>query len=176
MDATPSPTEHQLLEQEALLLAHLRDEEQTLEALIVSVGEVRDALITRDGERLTAALQAEAECLQLGDTMRTKRANFRKELAASLNVAVEQITLSQLSLWVSSECRAELAHFRDRLTEMSAELSRLNRQNAAMIRQSLDLTQRIIGQLTGTGPHFASYNAAGRSENSQTGPVLQWGG
>ena len=76
----------------------------------------------------------------------------------------------------SIETREQALQVRNRLTEMSTELARLNRQNAAMIRQSLDLTRGIIGELTGHGPHFDSYNASGKSETGHVGPVMQWGG
>lgn len=161
---------------DARIRAHLQDEEQTLAVLLLSVREIRQALIARDGERLTRALESEADSLQLGEFMREKRTAFRRELAEQLRVAPEEITLSRLDGCVSESSRGELSATRQRLREMSEELARLNRQNAAMIQQTLDLTERIVGQLTGNGPHFTSYNAHGESEATNVGPVLQWGG
>ena len=165
------PTAH-----DARLLAHLREEEQTLAILLVAVREIRQSLITRDGERLTQALQTEADGFEMGQAMRTKRMLFRQEMAARLQIAPEDITLSRLGECASAETRSELAPCRQRLQEMSEELARLNRQNAAMVQQTLNLTARIVGQLTGSEPHFTSYNATGESESAHVGPVLQWGG
>lgn len=173
MDNTPITD---VMEVDARVIAHLREEEQTLAVLLVAVREIRHALLNRDGERLTQALQAEVDSFQMGELMRDKRAALRQQLAERLHESAEEITLSSLERVVSAETRGELAKCRQRLQEMSDELLRLNRQNAAMIQQTLDLTERIVGQLTGNGPHFTSYNATGQSESAHVGPVLQWGG
>lgn len=163
-------------EQDAWLIAHLREEEQSLAILLAAVREIWHALLNRDGERLTQALESESESLQMGESMREKRIAFRQEMAERLQVAPAEITLSRLDSCVSSETRGELTKCRRRLQEMSDELSRLNRQNSAMIGQSLELTERIVAELTGGGPHFTSYNATGQSEPAHVGSVLQWGG
>ena len=174
MDAIPITNAS--AQQDERLISHLRDEEKTLAILLVAVREIRQALLNRDGERLTQALEAEADSFQMGEQMRDKRAAFRQELAERLQVAPSEVTLSRLEAIVSAGARGELAKCRQRLQEMSDELLRLNRQNGAMIQQTLDLTERLVGQLTGGGPHFTSYNATGQSEAAHTGPVLQWGG
>ncbi len=163
-------------EQETQIISHMRDEERTLAILLVTVREIRQALLNRDGERLTQALEAEANSFRQGEVMRDRRVTLRQDMAARLNITPEEVTLSRLDGCVSANARGELARCRQRLHEMSEELFRLNRQNGAMIQQTLDLTERIVGQLTGGGPHFASYNATGQSESPHVGPVLQWGG
>ena len=173
---TMTTTTNDSIQHDALFLSHLRDEEQTLAVLLVAVREIRQALLTRDGERLTQALQAEADSFQMGEAMRDRRVAFRQGLAERLQVAPADVTLSFLETCVSAEARSELTKCRQRLEEMTEELLRLNRQNGAMIQQTLDLTERLVGQLTGGGPHFSGYNATGQSEASHTGPVLQWGG
>ncbi len=157
------------------VLSHLREEEQTLAVLLLAVGEIRQALFTRDGERLTQALQAEADSYQIGEAMREKRVTFREEMATLLQIAPEEVTLSRIDRCVPDEARHEVSASRQRLQEMSDELLRLNRQNAAMIQQTLQLTERIVSQLTG-GPHFTSYNANGRNEPAHVSSVLHWGG
>lgn len=170
------PTEPFIAHQDAPLTEHLRDEEQTLAILLVAVREIRQALLNRDGERLTQALQAEADSFQMGAEMRERRVVFRQQMAERLQIDPAEVTFSRLEGCVSEETRGELAKIRKRLEEMSDELLRLNRQNAAMIQQTLDLTERIVGSLTGSGPHFTGYNATGRSETTHSGPVVQWGG
>ncbi len=164
------------VEHDTRIISHLREEEQTLAILLVAVREIRHALMNRDGERLTQALQAEAESFQMGELMRDKRATLRRQLAEQLQMPADEVTLSSLESVVSIGTRGKLAKCRQRLQEMSDELLRLNRQNAAMIQQTLELTERIVGQLTGSGPHFTSYSATGQSESAHVGPVLQWGG
>jgi hypothetical protein len=161
---------------EVRFLAHLREEEQTLAMLLVAVREIRQALLNRDGERLTQALLVEADSFQRSEGMRDKRMAIRQEWAKRLQVTPAEVTLSRMESVVSPEARDELVMCRQRLQEMSEELLQLNRQNGAMIQQTLDLTERIVGQLTDGGSHFTSYNAAGQSESAHVGPLLQWGG
>lgn len=162
--------------EEVRILSHLENEENVLAIFLSVARELRQALTWRDGERLTQALEAEADSLQMGNELRDKRAAFRAELAVLLSIPSDEVTLSRLMDHVSPESRATLASTRQRLQETSEDLARLNRQNAAMIQQTLDLTERIVGQLTGGGPHFSGYNAHGESEAANVGPVLQWGG
>lgn len=161
---------------EARILSHLEDEANVLAIFLSVARELRQALTWRDGERLTQALETEADSLQFGQALRDKRAALRDELAKRLQLAPEEVRLSRLTECVSAKSRATLVASRQRLQEMSDELARLNRQNGAMIRQTLDLTERIVGQLTGSGPHFTAYNAHGETEAANVGPVLQWGG
>ncbi|MBI5756899.1 MAG: flagellar export chaperone FlgN, partial [Planctomycetales bacterium] len=101
---------------------------------------------------------------------------LRAELAVELRVPPEHVTLQALYECTTGEPSAEIRRFRRRFAEISAEVSRLNRQNAAIIRQSLDVTTAILGQLTGTTPDAESYNAAGARDETRFGSVVQWGG
>lgn len=162
--------------QEAELLQHLRDEHAALDQLLRAVREVRQALINQDAEQLTQALETEADCLDLGEAMRSRRGERRMAWAVHCGVPPEEVTLSRLEAIVSESARGEVAQHRRRLAEKLSELARWNQQNAAMLRQSLELGQQILGQLTGTAPEFASYNAAGQTEPAHVGSVMQWGG
>lgn len=159
-----------------LLLAHLQEEEHALESLLLAVRGVWQALVSRDGTSLTEALQAEAAGLHIGEEMRDKRRRFREFMAERLGTVASDVTLARITQTASPEMQMELNRCRARLTEMSAELAKLNQQNAAMTRQSLDLTRSIISQLTQSGPHFSGYNASGKSDTPHVSPIVQWGG
>lgn len=160
----------------ARISSHLREEEQLLATLLMAAREIRQALRKRDGESLSQALEFESNTIRSAETVFQKRKNLRTEMSQCLNVDPCEVTLSGIEELLAEEDRRELRKCRDRLQQMSDELLRINRQNSAMIQQTLDLTQRIVGELTGGGPHFTSYSATGQSESPQLGPVLQWGG
>ena len=75
------PTEH-----DARLLAHLREEEQTLAILLVAVREIRQSLITRDGERLTQALQTEADGFEM--SIKLKPQHIQPSLICDISISI----------------------------------------------------------------------------------------
>ena len=158
------------------VLQHLREEEAALVGMLESVQAVRQSLISRDDEALTKSLAQEGQHLQRAEEIRERRQHLRGEIAAELGISAEHVTLHKLCECTLGELCADITRFRQRLAEMSAEVSRLNRQNAALIRQSLDITTAILGQLTGTPPDADCYNAAGVREETRFGSVVQWGG
>jgi hypothetical protein len=62
------------------------------------------------------------------------------------------------------------------LSAMAAEMDVLNRQNAAMIGQSLSIARGVVERLTGVSAVGESYNAAGGRAETYVGPLIQWGG
>lgn len=159
--------------QAARLMDHLREEEATLSLLLDAVHAVHDALLARDGDRLAQALDSESQALRIGELMRERRRVLQTAIATANGIAPDDVTLGWITANVGADASVEATCCRNHLVEMSAELARLNRQNSAMIRQSLDLSRSILNQLI--GPHFESYNASGQLETS-AGSVVQWGG
>lgn len=158
------------------VLQHLHDEVAALTAMLECVQNVRQALISHDGEALTKSLAQEGQYLQRAEEVRERRQHLRDEIAVELGILPEHVTLHKLCECTTGESCAEITRYRQRLAEMTAEANRLNRQNAALIRQSLDITKAIIGQLTGSAPDADCYNSAGVREETRFGSVVQWGG
>ncbi len=158
------------------LLAHLHDEEASLVAMLQAVRNVHGALRHLNDDKLRQSLDEEARVLQTADGLQQRRCQLRSELSAVLGVPAEEITLRRIISATTGSLRETVERCRQSLAEMAAEMNRLNRQNAAMIRQSLSITHGILGRLTGTAAVGESYNADGGREEAHVGSLVQWGG
>lgn len=155
---------------------HLTEEERTLVAVLESVRELHHSLRQLDGDALALALQSETAALREAEGLQRQRQQFRSETASALGLAPQDVTLGALAAKTSGQLQASVVQTRQKLTDMSAEMDRLNRQNAAMIQQSMMLMRGIVGRLTGTVASGESYNAGGVREEAHVGPLVQWGG
>ncbi|MBS0203082.1 MAG: flagellar export chaperone FlgN [Planctomycetes bacterium] len=155
---------------------HLTEEERTLIAVLESVRDLHQSLRQLDGEALTLALQNETAALREAEGLQRQRLAFRTETAGAFGLSPHEVTLSALATKTSGALQASVVETRQKLADMSEEMDRLNRQNAAMIQQSLLLMRGIVGHLTGTTFSGESYNAGGAREEAHVGPLVQWGG
>ena len=155
---------------------HLNDEEQSLVTVLDAVRELHESLRQLDGEALSQALQSEASALRDAEGLQHQRQQFRDVAATELKTTPQEITLGLLVQKTTGALQTSVVESRQKLSEMSVEMDRLNRQNAAMIQQSLTLMRGIVGRLTRTGASGESYNADGIREEAHVGSIVQWGG
>lgn len=155
---------------------HLNDEERNLVAVLDAVRDLHQSLRELDGEALAQALQSETIALRDAEILQPQRKQIRDEAARELGLTSQEFTLGVLVQKTTGSLRATVAESRQKLTEMSVELDRLNRQNAAMIQQSLMLIRGIVSRLTRTAGSGESYNAGGIREEAHVGSLVQWGG
>lgn len=155
---------------------HLGDEERTLIAVLESVRALHQTLRELDGESLAQALQNEMDALRVAEGIQKQRKRIRAEAASELGVSPQELTLGRLAQNTTGDVRSSIVESREKLATMASEMDRLNRQNAAMIQQSLLLMRGIVGRLTGTAAPGESYNAGGGREEAHVGSIIQWGG
>lgn len=155
---------------------HLNDEESSLSAILQAVRGVHAALRLLNENDLRQWLEFEAIILQAAEGVKQRRHELRDLLAQALNILPEEVTLSRIIVATEGSLRGRIERKRKTLAEMSAEMDRLNRQNAAMIRQSSELMQSIIGRLTGVTVVGGSYNAHGGMDVPPPKSLVQWGG
>ncbi len=155
---------------------HLNDEERTLIAVLDAVRDLHQSLRQLDGEALAQALQSETTALRKAEILQPQRQRIRDDAARELGLAPQDFTLGVLVHNTTGSLHATVAESRQKLTEMSVEMDRLNRQNAAMIQQSLMLIRGIVGRLTRTAGSGESYNAGGIREEAHVGSLVEWGG
>lgn len=158
------------------LLMHLNDEEATLKAMVQAVRGVHSALKELKENDLRQWLEFEEIVLQAAEGMKQRRNELRHLLSHVLNIAPEDVTLSGIMASTEGSVRLKVERVRKALSEMSAEMNRLNQQNAAMVRQSSELTQNIIRRLTGVSPAGGSYNAHGGLDVPPPKSLVKWGG
>ncbi len=159
-----------------LLLSHLSAEESSLAAMLHAVQNVHNALRHLNDDQLREALEEESLAIASASELQQQRWDLRVALAAALGVERDEATLGRVLTVATGALREGVARFRKSLAEMSTELERLNRQNGAMIRQSLSLTRGIIGRLTGQRTAGDTYNAEGNRDEVHVGSLVQWGG
>ena len=157
------------------LLDHLRDENAALAAMLGAVRDVHQALMHLDDEALQRSLAAEARELSSSVAIQQRRQKLQTELAEVLHVAPQEITLRRLANLTTGSVRESLDGAWRSLTEMATEVDRLNRQNAAMIGQSLSIVRGVIERITGMAAVGESYDASGGRAESHVGPLVQWG-
>ena len=127
-------------------------------------------------EEFRQSLDNESRAIQAAETLQQRRHQMRTELANVLGVSAAEATLRRVIAMTTGSLRETVERCRQSLAEMASELDRLNRQNAAMIRQSLSIAHGIVGRLTGTAAVGESYNADGVREEAHVGSLVQWGG
>lgn len=159
-----------------LLLSHLSAEESSLAAMLHAVQNVHNALRHLNDDQLREALEEESLAIAGASELQQQRWDLRVALAAALGVERDEATLGRVLTVATGALWEGVARFRKSLAEMSTELERLNRQNGAMIRQSLSLTRGIIGRLTGQRTAGDTYNAEGNRDEVHVGSLVQWGG
>ncbi|HEY4262283.1 MAG TPA: flagellar export chaperone FlgN [Schlesneria sp.] len=154
---------------------HLTEEEQSLVTVLDAVRAVHDSLRNLDGNALADALDSEAAALRKAEVLQARRQQIRVEAAGALGVPPQDVTLSVFAERTTGPLQTTVVESRQKLAQMSTEMERLNRQNSAMLQQSLSLIRGIVGQLTGTA-QGETYGAGGAREETHVGSLMQWGG
>jgi hypothetical protein len=156
-----------------LCLAHLEQEEAMLVGAVESLAQVRSALIRGDLPELTKALEAQAHTARAGEELRPGRDCMRQRIAGFLGSANDAITLEMLIERLSVPHSLSLARCRERLKGLAAQVDQLNRDNAALLRHSLDFLTRLLNQLTGGGRAGDRYTLSGKREGASCGSMIQ---
>ena len=157
------------------LLQHLTEESDALAAMLTAVRDVHRALMELDDDALYRSLDAEARELSSSVEIQERRHALQDELAALLRIQRQEVTLRRLIQLTAGSVRSSIERLWRQLIEMAAEVDRLNRQNAAMIAQSLSIARGVLGRLTGVPSVTESYTSVGSRAETHTGPVIQWG-
>jgi|GEM_PF-3570178 hypothetical protein len=157
------------------ILVHLVEEKTTLEAMLKAVRDVHHALIHLDDHSLKQSLEIEARELNSSLAIQQRRLQLQGELASVLHLAPQEITLNRLVTMMSGALRESTDQIWKSLIEMANEIDRLNRQNAALIGQSLSIVRGVIERLSGVSGVGESYDASGGRADTHVGPLLQWG-
>jgi hypothetical protein len=157
------------------LLNHLCEEKANLEAMLAAVRDVHHALLHLDDGALQQSLENEARQLSTGLAIQSRRQQVQCELATVLHLDPTEVTLDCLVKMTSGSVRESIEKAWTPLIEMAGEVDRLNRQNAALIGQSLSIIRGVVGRLMGVSGVGESYSAKGARAGTHVGSILQWG-
>ncbi|MFO1042533.1 MAG: flagellar export chaperone FlgN [Planctomycetaceae bacterium] len=155
---------------------HLDAEERSLIAVLEAVRELHRSLRQLDGAALQQALQYELAALMEARQMQERRQKLRFDAANELGLSPHEFTLGMLAKKSSGELQQSVVASRQKLSEMAAEMDRLNRQNHAMADQSTAIIRGIVSHLTGTAGQGESYTAGGVRDEAHVGSLVNYGG
>ncbi len=155
---------------------HLDAEERSLIAVLEAVRELHRSLRQLDGAALQQALQYELAALMEAKQMQERRQKLRFDAANELGLSPHEFTLGMLAKKTSGELQQSVVASRQKLSEMAAEMDRLNRQNHAMADQSTAIIRGIVSHLTGTAGQGESYTAGGVRDEAHVGSLVNYGG
>lgn len=159
----------------AQILSHLGEEQATLQAMLQAVRDVHQALTHLDDGALQTCLEAEARELSSSLAIQSRRLQLQDQLASVLRVRPADVTMNRLVMITSGSLQESIEQIWRSMIEMAAEVDRLNRQNAAIIGQSLAIVRGVVERLTGVSGVNESYNAVGSRAETHVGSILQWG-
>lgn len=146
-------------------------EERALAPVLDTLRALRTALVGGDMTEVARLLKEEAPTEDTQQTL-AARAQFRRRTAAALQVDESQVTVRNIANWASEEHREDLLARREKLAEIVAEVDLLGRANAALLRQSVDILNTALNQITGVDSSD-SYDPSGKVGGGVTGSIIQ---
>lgn len=159
------------------LARHLDAEEAAVRDLLKTLRDIRQALLKHDLDGFTAALERQAKAAQAAESLRANRDKLFPELARVMGIAAGQgVTLRQIAERLPEGAAAWVQRRREQLREMALDMDRLNRQNAAMVQQSIELTRQVMGALTRQSPGGTGYDAYGSRQEAVGKSIFDLGG
>ena len=155
-------------------IGHLQQEEAMLTGTLDLLKSMRDALVCRNEEALVAAIESQDQSETAARELHAARALLRARISRGLGVAPADATLQKLTTRVSGELKERLALGRRRLAALSTEIDSVNRCNAILVQQSVELLNQVLYCLTGQEQGSQRYGATGQMSNGNPGSVIQF--
>jgi hypothetical protein len=154
-------------------LSHFAEEEAMLQETLEVLLAVRSALVHGDRDDLSVALASQEHTVRSVQTIHEKRMSVRRIMADLLGVPLRSVTLHLLAERVGGETGDGILDYRRRLTQLTAEVQRIHRANAALIHQSISLLERLLVQLTGGDDGGGRYGPMGVVDSGHGGSMIQ---
>ena len=140
---------------------------------LASLREIRAALRGGGMSALADALDRQARIARASQELNDRRAKLRRDMAAVLGVAPQQVTLGMLAARLPGEAGDRLARCRERLNDMATEIDRLNSANAALVGHSLDFLERFFIEITGGDRGAAAYGPTGDTRQPAVRSIIE---
>jgi hypothetical protein len=151
----------------------MQQEEAMLAETLDSLKQVRAALRGGGIDLLREALDRQNRLTRAAAELRERRAHLRRDMSAALGISPREVTLMGLAAQLPADVATRLADCRDRLSDMAAEVDRLNRANAALVGQSLDFLERFLTEITDGDRSGAGYGPTGATRVSALGSIFE---
>ncbi len=176
--STRPPTRHSVPHAAQIdqLLNSLSEESRLLAEVSRLVGDLRARIAKNEITSLEQQIAQHQELIQSLARRGKQRSSALQELAVLFDLKADDITVRGLAKAVGGELGRRLNSAADELHEHGHQIARLNRQNAAMIVQSADLTREVIQVLTNSDPGGNSYDAGGDRQDAVGRSMIELNG
>ena len=152
-------------------LGHLQQEDAMLQESWELVKETRRALLDRDQLQLQQLLERQEQMAQSADRLRTMRDQIREQVATALAIPSEQASIGLLASRLDGTLRTRMMEYRANLIDTARQVDLLNRANAALALQTVDLFRNVLMRLTGVDPETVCYERTGQFAISSAEPI-----
>lgn len=157
-------------------VTHMEREEAALAQMLEALREIRAALLKNDLNAFTSALEKQAKAAQFTEELQQQRRPVIVELATAHGLDGQSITLRELGEAIAGNAGQWIHRCRERMLKAANEVQLLNRHNARMVHQSVEITRLVMAQLTSEDATGTGYNASGSRQDTVGGSMFELGG
>lgn len=147
------------------LLSRLGDvldgEARTLDELLAAAMDKQAALMENDAAAVPAAVAREEELLEDIGGMERDREQLVRTMAERFGVPEQDLTLSAIIARSPGDAASRLRRLQTLILARSKRLEEVNRTNALLLAQSIELAQAWISAVTGVAPN-PTYDPTGK--------------
>ena len=155
-----------------LCFEHLEGEEALLDASLKAVQDGA-ALLAGQFDHLTEALRGHDQLAEKSEAMQRRRDDFQRKAAAQLGLAAIEVNITTLARRLPADARNELTLRRQRMSNLAAEVDRLNRANWGLIRPSLEFFEQLFAEASGGTSASVRYGPRGRFQRATRDSLVQ---
>lgn len=156
-----------------LCFEHLEVEEALLDASLKAVQDVRAALLAGQFDHLTEALRGHDHLAEKSEAMQRRRDEFQRKAAAQLGLAAVEVNVTNLARRLPADASQELTLRRQRMSNLAAEVDRLNRANWGLIRPNLEFFEQLFAEAGGGAAASVRYGPRGRFQQATRDCLVQ---
>lgn len=117
----------------------------------------------------TVEIEAETRTIR---SLEKARLELMDALAQQYRLSADPVTFRQVMELADNPCSGELQDIATRLVGVLERTSRINEDNAYLIRRSLDVIERSLDMLTGANARRDTYSAQGTMEPKRAASVM----
>lgn len=148
------------------LLAACSEETRLLKEVVQAVSDLRVQIVKNEIGSIEQRVGEHQRLLATIAQHGADRVRALQELAVRFDLKSDDTTVRGLAKTVGGELGQRLNSAADDLQRLGSDVARINRQNAALIVQSADLTREVIQVLTHSDPGGNSYDAGGDRQDA----------
>ncbi len=153
--------------------SHLDAELATLRKFVDLVKDIKESLGTAPRSDLMQFEHVRQQLAGDAATLATQRQRLQARIADSLGLPFEHATVRRLIESLPESLAAGLIERRQKLLDTHDVIGQLTRSNVLLLRQSMDLYQAILVNLTGGNATPTTYTATGQMHAKPLGNLVQ---